>query len=282
MCVGPTGGGCTKQPPATSAPYGTEGRDGGKLCRACYGRKYQRVRPKELAELTTPPQSSARVEHLHAMGRTLSLPLESIQDREATIKTLLQVLGCRCFAPCLVAFAALPTPHVRACPHRLTARPLAHPQELRPGPLSRPGGPSGSPEPIEDEIDEQYLVYGLFERADRPDGAFLSKRWCSLEHLLEHTPPGNLLNKISEWEAGRAARATHAIASVLEAAEAEAEAEEKPRPPRPPRPSEAQSLQADCRVAEAGERERRMGAAEGGFLHAGTFRLPRCGQKGCS
>ena len=79
--------------------------------------------------------------------------------------------------------------------------------------------------PIEDEIDEQYLIYGLFERADRPDGAFLSKRWCSLEHLLEHTPPGNLLNKISEWEAGRAARATHAIASVFEAAEAEAEAE---------------------------------------------------------
>ena len=76
--------------------------------------------------------------------------------------------------------------------------------------------------PIEDEIDEQYLVYGLFERADSPDGAFLSKRWCSLEHLLEHTPPGNLLNKIGEWEAGRAARATHAIASLFEAAEAEA------------------------------------------------------------
>ena len=143
VCVGPTGGGCTKQPPATSAPYGTEGRDGGKLCRACYGRKYQRVRPKELAEVTTPPQSSARVEHLHAMGRTLSLPLESIKDREATIKTLLQVLGCRCFAPCLVAFAALPTPHVRACPHRLTARPLAYPQELRPDQFSRPRRPSG-------------------------------------------------------------------------------------------------------------------------------------------
>jgi hypothetical protein len=94
-CVGPSGSGCTKQPPATSAPYGTEARDGGKLCRACYGRKYQRVRPKESAELTTPPAwSSDRVERLHAMGRT-ACALESWQDREATIKTLLNVLGCR-------------------------------------------------------------------------------------------------------------------------------------------------------------------------------------------
>jgi hypothetical protein len=80
-------------------------------------------------------------------------------------------------------------------------------------------------EPNEDELEEQYLIYGLFERADRPDGAFLSKRWCNLEDILERTPPGNLLNKIREWEAGRAARARNTFAAVFEAAEAEAEAE---------------------------------------------------------
>jgi hypothetical protein len=39
-------------------------------------------------------------------------------------------------------------------------------------------------EPIEDELDLEFLVYGLFERPDRPDGAFLSKRWVRLEDLL--------------------------------------------------------------------------------------------------
>jgi hypothetical protein len=40
-------------------------------------------------------------------------------------------------------------------------------------------------EPIEGELDLEYLVYGLFERPDRPDGAFLSKRWVPMDNLLE-------------------------------------------------------------------------------------------------
>ena len=61
-------------------------------------------------------------------------------------------------------------------------------------------------EPIEDEIDLEYLVYGLFERPDRPDGAFLSKRWVRLDDLLEHGGYGNLKVKIEEYEASKAAR----------------------------------------------------------------------------
>ena len=61
-------------------------------------------------------------------------------------------------------------------------------------------------EPIETELDLEYLVYGLFERSDRPDGAFLSKRWVPLEQLLESGGLGTLQAKIGEWEASRAAR----------------------------------------------------------------------------
>ena len=63
-------------------------------------------------------------------------------------------------------------------------------------------------EPIEDELrlGVQYLVYGLFERPDRPDGAFLSKRWVRLDDLLEHGGYGNLKVKIEEYEASKAAR----------------------------------------------------------------------------
>ena len=46
----------------------------------------------------------------------------------------------------------------------------------------------------------EYLVYGLFERPDRPDGAFLSKRWVRLDDLLEHGGYGNLKVKIDEYE----------------------------------------------------------------------------------
>jgi hypothetical protein len=102
-------------------------------------------------------------------------------------------------------------------------------QELRPGQLSGPGGPTSGTCP--DEIDKEYLIYGLFERADRPDGAFLSKRWCSLEDILEHTPPGLMLNKIREWEGGRAARAKRAVQELFNQAEAqlgEADAEAMP------------------------------------------------------
>ena len=76
-------------------------------------------------------------------------------------------------------------------------------------------------EPNEDELEEQYLIYGLFERADRPDGAFLSKRWCNLEDILEHTPPGLMLTKIKEWNQGRAARESAAVGTLFSQAEAE-------------------------------------------------------------
>ena len=61
-------------------------------------------------------------------------------------------------------------------------------------------------EPVEEEFDLEYLVYGLFERPDRPDGAFLSKRWVPFENLLEAGGLGNLQAKIGEWDASRAAR----------------------------------------------------------------------------
>ena len=76
-------------------------------------------------------------------------------------------------------------------------------------------------EPVPDEIEEEYLIYALFEREDRPDGAFLSKRWCSLEDILEHTPPGLMLNKIREWEVGRASRAKKAVGALFNQAEAQ-------------------------------------------------------------
>ena len=66
--------------------------------------------------------------------------------------------------------------------------------------------------PIEDELDLEYLVYGLFERPDRPDGAFLSKRWVSLDDLvLGKGGYGNLKANINEWVASKAARAKAAV-----------------------------------------------------------------------
>ena len=43
-------------------------------------------------------------------------------------------------------------------------------------------------EPSEVEVVDEYLIYGTFCRADRPSatGDFLLKRWCTLEHLVEH------------------------------------------------------------------------------------------------
>ena len=75
--------------------------------------------------------------------------------------------------------------------------------------------------PVPEEIDEEYLIYALFEREDRPDGAFLSKRWCSLEDILEHTHPGLMLTKIKEWNQGRAARESAAVSALFSQAEAE-------------------------------------------------------------
>ena len=87
-------------------------------------------------------------------------------------------------------------------------------QGLRPdqvrGPRRSPdSAPSRSA--IEDELDLEYLVYGLFERPDRPDGAFLSKRWVSLDDLLGKGGYGNLKAKINKWEASKAARAKAAV-----------------------------------------------------------------------
>ena len=96
-CVGPDGDGCTAKA-VTPAKYGTQSRDGGKLCRACYGKKYQRNKRKRAeSPIPTSYNSSRHVEFMHSTARTVAL-LESPQDREATIKTLLMVLGCRCAA----------------------------------------------------------------------------------------------------------------------------------------------------------------------------------------
>jgi hypothetical protein len=71
------------------------------------------------------------------------------------------------------------------------------------------------------QIEEEYLIYALFKQDDLPDGAFLSKRWCSLEDILEHTPPGLMLTKIKEWNQGRAARESAAVSALFSQAEAE-------------------------------------------------------------
>ena len=73
-------------------------------------------------------------------------------------------------------------------------------------------------EPIETELDLEYLVYGLFERPDRPDGAFLSKRWVPLAELLESGGLGTLQAKIGEWEASRAARQKALVDAAFDAA----------------------------------------------------------------
>ena len=76
-------------------------------------------------------------------------------------------------------------------------------------------------EPIEDEIDLEYLVYGLFERPDRPDGAFLSKRWVPMDNLLERGGYGNLKVKIDEYEASKAKRVKATIESKFNCVAAE-------------------------------------------------------------
>jgi hypothetical protein len=76
-------------------------------------------------------------------------------------------------------------------------------------------------EPIEDELDLEYLVYGLFERPDRPDGAFLSKRWVRMDNLLEHGGYGNLKAKIDEYEASKAKRVKAAVEAKFDCVAAE-------------------------------------------------------------
>ena len=99
-CVGPDRDGCTAKN-VTNAKYGKHFRDGGKLCRACYGKKYQRTGKTRAESPITPSYSPRNVESMHSTARTVVL-LESPQDREATIKTLLMVLGCRC-AACMIS-----------------------------------------------------------------------------------------------------------------------------------------------------------------------------------
>ena len=91
------------------------------------------------------------------------------------------------------------------------------------------------------------MIYAFFEREDRPDGTFLSKRWCSLENILEHTPPGLMLNKIKEWEAaGRAARAKKAVQDLFslqaeaQLGKAAAEAMQEERAEAPPPAADAE------------------------------------------
>ena len=76
-------------------------------------------------------------------------------------------------------------------------------------------------EQIEDELDLEYLVYGLFERSDRPDGAFLSKRWVRMDNLLEHGGYGNLKVKIDEYETSKAKRVKATIESKFNCVAAE-------------------------------------------------------------
>ena len=59
---------------------------------------------------------------------------------------------------------------------------------------------------MEADIVHEYLVYAWFRRLDRPGqtGAFLSKRWCSIEDVL--ASDGAVQEKIDAWEFDRSAR----------------------------------------------------------------------------
>ena len=77
--------------------------------------------------------------------------------------------------------------------------------------------------PLEEELEQEYLIYGTFTREDRPDGAFLSKRWLALDDLYEHVGAGLVQTKIGEWETAKVTRRERKVAQIFEVAESEAE-----------------------------------------------------------
>eukprot|EP00966_Prymnesium_polylepis_P143289 3307575-Prymnesium_polylepis.1 len=148
-----------------------------KICRACYRRATQRVGTHQRGPRRSSPTS------VTAEMASIVNTLESWQDLEADVKTVVKILGCRKYSP------TLPPYRRRDCdPTR-----YVDPADLR-------------AELIEDELDLEFLIYGLFVRPDRPDGAFLSKRWVRLDDLLEHGGYGNMKVKIDEYEASKATR----------------------------------------------------------------------------
>ena len=90
----PGGGECARGCGATMAS-GWYGKKPDKYCRSCFGKETQRVKGsghhlEPLTEVRRCSPSSATAE-LASIGRGL----ESWQDLEASVKTILRVLGCR-------------------------------------------------------------------------------------------------------------------------------------------------------------------------------------------
>jgi len=76
----------------------------------------------------------------------------------------------------------------------------------------------------EDEEELEYLIFGQFVRPDLKDSyGFLSTRWLTAEHLVEHIGLGLLQTAIKEWESGLAARRSAKLEELVEAAAAERE-----------------------------------------------------------
>ena len=89
----PGGGSCSQGCGATESSnwFGTKPN---KVCRACYGKTMQRKgsgksEPQTELRRSSPPSVAAA--ELVSIGRGL----ESWQDLEASVKTVLRVLGCR-------------------------------------------------------------------------------------------------------------------------------------------------------------------------------------------
>jgi hypothetical protein len=107
-CVGPDSDGCTANS-VTTAKYGTHSRDGGTSFAGRVTGRNTSAPAGVGRSLPIPPskKSTRHVESMQSTPRTVAL-LESPQDREATVKTLLMVLGCKCAASRMHAFFAAP------------------------------------------------------------------------------------------------------------------------------------------------------------------------------
>ena len=77
--------------------------------------------------------------------------------------------------------------------------------------------------PLDDDEQElEYLVFGQFVRDDLKDSyGFLSTRWLTVEHLVEHVGLGMVQKAIKTWEATLARCGSAKLEEVAEEAAAE-------------------------------------------------------------
>ena len=77
--------------------------------------------------------------------------------------------------------------------------------------------------PLDDDEQElEYLVFGQFVQDDLKDSyGFLSTRWLTVEHLVEHVGLGLVQRAIKTWEATLARCGSAKLEEVAEEAAAE-------------------------------------------------------------